>query len=244
MEASTYIALSRQGGLRRQLDVIANNLANMNTTGFKGEKMMFVEHLVRSRGGHKPIGTKISYVRDIATLRDFSEGPLEGTGNPLDVAIKGDGFFTVRTPQGDRYTRNGRFELDEGGQLVTQAGHPVLAEGGAPVFFAPGDTEITIGRDGTISTQNGDLGKLAVVNFENPQVLRPGAGSLFATEDVPQAVEDPQVQQGMLESSNILPIIEMARMIDVHRKYDSVKNFVEREDDRLKKMVRDLARVA
>jgi len=93
MEASTYIALSRQGGLRRQLDVIANNLANMNTTGFKGEKMMFVEHLVRSRGGHKPIGTKISYIRDIATLRDFSEGPLEGTGNPLDVAIKGDGFF-------------------------------------------------------------------------------------------------------------------------------------------------------
>jgi len=243
MEASTYIALSRQSGLRRQLDIVANNLANMNTSGFKGEKMMFVEHLVRSKGGHKPLAEKISYVRDIATLRDFSEGPLEKTGNPLDLGITGEGFFTIQTDRGDRYTRNGHFQLDEGGQLVTTAGDPVLADGGNPVFFAPGDTKIAIARDGTISTQNGELGKLAIVKFENEQQLRPGAGGLFATNTAAQAVENPNVQQGMLEGANVQPIVEMSRMIQVHRTYDGVKSFIEREDERVRKMVRDIAAV-
>jgi len=243
MESSTYIALSRQGGLRRQLDVVANNLANMNTAGFKGEKMMFVEHLVRSRGGNMPVNEKTSYVRDIATLRDFSEGPLEQTGNPLDLAIDGEGFFTIQTDQGDQYTRNGHFELDQAGQLVTKSGAPVLAEGGNPVFFAPGDTKIAISKDGTISTQNGDLGKLAIVNFTNAQVLRPGAGGLFATDATPNVVATPNVQQGMLEGSNVLPIVEMANMINVHRTYDGVKAFIDREDQRMRKMVRDLAQV-
>ncbi len=244
MESTTYIALSRQGGLRRQLDVVANNLANMNTSGFKGEKMMFVEHLVRSKGGHRPIGEKHAYVRDIATMRDFSEGPLEKTGNPLDLAINGDGYFTVQTEQGDRYTRSGHFELDETGQLVTRAGDPVLAEGGNPIFFAPGDTKIAIAKDGTVSTQNGDLGKLSIVKFDNNQQLRPGAAGLFATEATPTTVENPNVQQGMLEGSNVLPIVEMAHMIQVHRTYDGVKSFLEREDERMRKMVRDLAQVS
>jgi len=243
MESTTYIALSRQGGLRRQLNVVANNLANMNTSGFKGEKMMFVEHLVRSKGGHRPIGEKQAYVRDIATMRDFSEGPLEQTGNPLDLAISGEGFFTIQTDQGNKYTRNGHFELDEAGQLITRSGDPVLAEGGNPVFFAPGDTKIAISRDGTIATQNGDLGKLAIVKFTNGQQLRPGAGGMFATEATPEVVENANIQQGMLEGSNVLPIVEMAHMIDVHRTYDSVKGFLEREDERMRKMIKDLAQV-
>ncbi len=243
MEAASYVALSRQSGLRRQMDIVANNLANMSTSGFKGEKMMFVEHLVKSKGGHKPISERIAYVRDIATLRDHSEGPIETTGNPLDLAISGEGFFTIQTDQGDRYTRNGRFQLDQGGQLVNQQGFPVLAEGGQPIFFAPGDTNISIARDGTVATDNGDLGKLSLVSFENPQEMRPGAGGLFATEAAPQAVENPNIQQGMLEGSNVLPIIEMSRMIDVHRTYDNVKKFIEREDDRMRQMVRDMAKV-
>ena len=97
MEASTYIALSRQGGLRRQMDVLANNLANMNTSGFKSEKMMFVEHLVKSKDSNSLLGQKNAYVRDIATRRDFSEGSLELTNNPLDFGISGDGFFKIQT---------------------------------------------------------------------------------------------------------------------------------------------------
>jgi flagellar basal-body rod protein FlgF len=244
METTSYIALSRQTALRRQMDVVANNIANMNTAGFKGERMMFVEHLVKSKGGERILGDKVSYTRDIATMRDLSEGPLEQTGNPLDVAITGEGYFTIQTETGNRYTRNGRFQLDEGGQLVTQSGAPVLSDGGQPFFFAPGDGKISIGRDGTVSTANGDLGRLAVVTFDNQHRLRPTGGGLFATEGEAKPVERPTVSQGMLEGSNIQPVVEMSRLIEVQRTYESVKNFLEKEDDRMRSMVRDLAEVA
>lgn len=244
METSTYIALSRQGGLQRQMDIVAHNIANMNTAGFKGQDMMFVEHLVKSRGGEKLLGNKLAYARDISTLINFSEGPMEKTGNPLDLAITGDGFFVVRTPQGERYTRNGRFKLDEGGQLVNQSGQPVLSSGGQPFILAPEDTEITVSRDGTIATNNGNLGKLKLVRFENPQQLKRSAGSLYASESPPIDVEQPSITQGMLEGSNVQPIFEMAKMIDIHRTYDSVRNFIEREDDRMRNMIREMARTA
>jgi len=226
------------------MDIVANNIANMSTTGFKGERMMFVEHLVKSKGGDRILGDKISYVRDIATMRDLSAGPLEQTGNPLDMAIEDEGYFVIQTDTGNQYTRNGRFKLDEGGQLVTATGNPVLSDGGQPFFFAPGDTKIAVARDGTISTQNGDLGRVAVVNFENEHELRPNAGGLYATEATPTPVERPNVVQGMLEGSNIQPVVEMARMIQVHRAYDGVKSFLEKEDDRMRKMIRNLAEAA
>lgn len=244
METSTYIALSRQGGLRRQMDIVAHNIANMNTAGFKGEDMMFVEHLVKSRGGEKLLGNKLAYARDISTLINFNEGPMEKTGNPLDLAITGDGFFVVRTPQGERYTRNGRFKLDEGGQLVNQAGLPVLSSAGQPFILAPEDTEITVSRDGTVSTNNGNLGKLKLVRFENPQQLKRSASGLYASESPPIDVEQPSIAQGMLEGSNVQPIFEMAKMIDISRTYDNVRNFIEREDDRMRNMIREMARTA
>ena len=112
MEATTYIALSKQGGLRRQMNIVAHNLANMNTTGFKGEKLMFVEHLVRSKSDQSILGQKVAYVRDIATRKDFTDGSLELTNNPLDLGISGDGFFKIQTEFGIQYTRNGHFQLD------------------------------------------------------------------------------------------------------------------------------------
>ena len=125
METPTLGALSRQTTLRRQMDIVANNnIANMNTSGYKGERMMFVEHLVKSRGGERILGDKVSYVRDIATMRDLSNGPLEQTGN-LGVALEEEGYFVVQTDTGNNYTRNGRFKLDEGGQL-------------AAIFWRPG----------------------------------------------------------------------------------------------------------
>jgi len=244
METTTYIALSRQATLRRQMDVVANNIANMNTTGFKGERMMFVEHLVKSKGGEQILGDKVSYVRDIATMRDLSDGPLEQTGNPFDVAVAGEGYFIIQTETGNRYTRNGRFQLDDGGQLVNQAGQPVLSDGGQPFFFAPGDGKPAIGPDGTISTANGELGRLAVVTFDNQHQMRPGAGGLFATEGEPKPVEKPRIVQGMLEGSNIQPVVEMSRLIEVQRKYEGVRNFLDKEDERQRRMIKDLAEVA
>ena len=227
------------------MDIVANNIANMNTTGFKGEDMMFVEHLVKTKGGDTPFGVKLAYSRDIATLMNTAEGPMEKTGNPLDLAISGEGFFVVQTPQGERYTRNGRFQMNEGGQLVNQAGQAVLSTGGQPFFLAPEDKEITISRDGTVATNNGTLGKIRVVRFENPQVLKRVAGGLFSAEGAqPTDVTPPNIAQGMLEGSNVQPIFEMAKMIDIHRSYESVRAFIEREDERMRGMIREMGRSA
>jgi len=242
MENTSLIALSRQGTLRRHLNIIANNLANMNTTGFKAKKMMFVEHLARSEGGNGIAGQPISFVRDIATMRDTTAGTLKETGNPLDMAIRGPGYFVVETEDGERYTRNGHFRLDEAGQLVAQGGHPVLSDSGQPFFFSPEDSAIKVAQDGTVSTENGDLGRIRVVRFENDQELRETAGGLLTSESLPQDVETPDVAQNMLENSNVLPILEIAKMIAVERAYSDVKRFITREDERIRTMMRELNR--
>ncbi len=244
MENTSFVTLSRLTTLRREMSVIANNLANMNTTGFKGEKMMFVEHLVRSRDENGILGEKIAYVRDVATVRDLSEGPLKATENPLDVAIHGEGYFVVETPNGDRYTRNGNFTLDTDGQLVTLQGDPVLSDTGQPFYFTPQDRNIEIARDGTITTDAGELGRLQVVQFENPRQLKEVSGGLYDTEATPTPVDEPNVVQSMLEGSNVEPIVEMTRMIDVQRSYKSVQKLVESEHDRIKKMVGELTKTA
>ena len=224
------------------MNVIAHNIANMNTTGFKSEKMMFIQHLAKSRGGEQILGEKIAYVRDIATVRDLTAGGLEKTGNPLDLALSGDGYFVVETAAGERFTRNGRLRLDEAGQLVNQQGNAILSDGGQPFFFAPGDTEITVSRDGTITTANGALGKLRVVTFENQQELTAQAGGLYSSKFDPTDAESPDVVQGMLERSNVQPIIEMTKMISVSRSYESIRRLIEREDERIKTMVEEMAR--
>ena len=247
METTSSIALSRQSGLQRQMDIVANKIANMNTNGFKGEGIMFVQHLVKSPGGGTLSGVKLAYVRDIATVTDHSEGPVERTGNPLDLSIAGDGFFVVQTDNGDRYTRNGRFKLDTDGQLVTQQGNPVMSSGNSPFFFSPEDTEIVISRDGTISTNNGELGKIKLVRFDNLQILAHSPVGLFSSEEKPKENDGDadngkvsQIMQGTLEGSNIKPIFEMAKMIEINRKYDGIRTFMTREDERMRAMIKEM----
>ena len=244
METTSIIALSKQSAIRREMDIIANNIANMNTTGFKGEKLMFEQYLVRSRGGNKIGGEQHAYVRDIASVRDNTDGPMEKTGNTLDLAIDRDGYFVVSTATGDRYTRDGNFQLDQDGQLVTRNGDPLLSDQGAPFFFSPEDNDITISNDGVISTENGSLGKISIVTFDDPQELKIVAGGLYSSRQVPEQVETPNVIQGMLEKSNVQPIIEMTRMIEASRSYESIKGFIEREDGRIKKMIEAYAQGA
>ena len=243
METTSLIAVSKQAVIRRSMSVIANNLANMNTTGFKGEKMMFVEHLVRSPGGTKIGGDKLAFVRDVATVRDLSEGDFKKTGNPLDLAIHGDGFFVIGTPGGERYTRNGNFQIGSDGQLVTRKGDPVLSDGGAPFFLSPGDSQIDIDSGGTLSTENGELGKIAVVNFANRRDMRLIAEGLYSSRQQATPVEEANISQGMLEGSNVQPIVEMTRMIEVHRSYEGTKSFIQKEDERMKNMIKAYAQV-
>ena len=241
METPTYVALSRQTALLRQMDVVANNLANMTTPGFKVESEVFTTVPIRSQTFGNP--RKLAYVQDFATARDFSTGPITPTGNDLDVAIQGPGFFAVQTPEGPRYTRLGHFELNAAGQLVTKQGYPVLA-GGAPVTINPDDGPVQIAADGTISadrTQQGNAqvvyGKLDVVDFLDRTTLVPQEGVMFRTDAPPIAVAQPGVAQRMLEQSNVQPVKELTSMIWVQRNYESVQRFLDGEDDRMRRAV-------
>ena len=244
METTSYIALSRQTALRTEMTAIANNMANMNSTAFKGERLLFVDQLIKSKSDNFIADQNLSYVRDIASYRDTTDGPLKQTNNPLDIALVGDGYFTVDTAGGERYTRNGSLSLDSGGQLVTQQGDPILTEGGAPVFFAPEDTAITITKDGTIATENGIIGKLSVVTFTNEQAMLREAGGYFNTDEQPIPVDRPSIEQGMLESSNIKPILEMTRMIKVSRQYASTQKMIDREDERIRRMIQEYVKIS
>jgi len=242
METTAYIALSRQGVLRREMSSIANNLANMNTTGYKSERMMFVDHLSRSRSGDFIADQRLAFVRDVASYTDLGEGPIKQTSNPLDVALHGDGYFVVKGLDGtDQYTRNGSFRLDSAGQLVTQSGLPVSADAGAPIFFSQTDTNITIASDGTVSTENGQIGKLRVVTFQDPYNVQRLAEGFYTTDQQPIDKADASVVQGGLEGSNVQGILEMTRMIQVSRSYSSAQKLMDGEHERIRKAVRELA---
>ena len=241
METPSYVALSRQTALARQMDTVANNLANVATPGFKNEVEIFTTVPIRSQVRGSP--QKLSYVQDFATARDYSTGPMQPTGNDLDVAIQGSGFFTVQTPNGPRYTRLGHFQLNAAGQVVTKQGYPVLA-GGAPLSVDPDDGTVQISGDGTVSadrTQEGNAqvvyGKLDVVDFANRDSLKPEEGVLFTTDAPPIQVAQPGVVQRMLEQSNVQPVKELTTMIWVQRSYEAVQKFIDGEDDRMKRAI-------
>lgn len=224
MENALTLSLSNQMVTRRNMEVIANNIANMGTTGFKRESAVFEEYIVpveTTETGAAPEKENLSFVRDWSVVHDMSNGNLATTGAPLDAAIEGGGFFVVSTPQGERYTRNGHFGRDDTGRLVTSTGHPVLDAGGGEIQFAPDETQIRIANDGTISTENGLRGQLQLVTFDNLQTLKKEGDSLWASDQ--PATVDPasRVLQGMLEQSNVQPVVEMVRMIETMRSYQA-----------------------
>lgn len=238
METPTYIALSRQMVLRNQMDVVANNIANASTPGFKAEMMLMSEvELPAERG------VDLSYVQDFATARDFSPGALRATGNDLDLAIQGDGFFAVQTPDGVRYTRVGRLQLDANGTLVTNQGYPVLASGGA-VTIDPDDGPVNIAEDGTISTDLGIggqqmvvAGKLDLVDFADRGKLTPTQDNLFDPNGQQPTAATGKIAQGMLEDSNVRPIIEMTSLIEVTRNYQAMQRFLDSEHERQRRAI-------
>ena len=237
MENATYIGLSRQMVLRRQLDVVANNIANASTTAYKGERSLFVTHLAKI-----PHSNRLAYVRDQALFLDTRVGGMTRTENRLDVALRNDGHFVVDTPQGPRYTRNGHFHLDSDGRLVTANGHPVLLEGDIEAVFEPTETDIRVARDGTVSAGPTKLGRLQIVRFENPQTLLKAGDSLYAARQAPQPVEKPDLVQGAIEESNVEPIVEMTRMISLMRSYQSTKQMLDGEHQRQRRAIERLTR--
>ncbi len=239
MENASYIGLSRLSTMRREMDIIANNLANMNSNAYKGERIMFEEFLSRDVNN-----SRTSFVTDTGVLRDYRPGKLVSTGNPLDIAINGEGYMTVDTPQGRRYTRDGNLRLDNDRRLVTSGGHPVLDNRGREIKFPEALSDRpAIAVDGTITVGQEQVGKIDLVSFENDQGLRKTAQGLYATDLEPKpAPEGSSISQSLLESSNVEPIIEMTNMIDLMRQYQNTQNLIDGEHDRLRKAVERLGR--
>ena len=231
IENAQLISLSRQIALQRQMDVVANNMANINTTGFKAEEMLFEEYVMPvARDRSFPSADQpLSYVQDWATMHNLSAGATVQTGNDLDVALNGDGFFAVQTPGGERWTRSGAFQIDNSGTLVDLNGNAILGEGG-PVRFGPEETGITIADDGTISTDAGAKGKLRLVEFANAQELQRDGANLFSG-GTPAPATNTRVMQGFVERSNVSGVSEMAEMIRVTRAYESTASMTQRQDE-------------
>jgi flagellar basal-body rod protein FlgF len=252
MENTLLIGLSRQTVLERQLDVVANNIANVNTTGYKADNSLFEEYL--NSGAHEDnfVGSdrRVSYVQDRGTFRDFTEGSNEQTKNPLDIAIDGSAFLVVQTPAGERYTRDGGLQLNNQGQLVTAAGNPVLGTGG-PIVFQPTDHDINVTPDGTVSVVEGNgrtdsiRGKLRLVNFADAQKLLKEGFNLYAAGEggAPQPDTKSVVRQGYLEKSNVNSVAEMGRMMEVTRAYTAISTLIQQQSDLHKTAIQQLADV-
>ncbi|HVV80463.1 MAG TPA: flagellar basal-body rod protein FlgF [Pseudolabrys sp.] len=238
MSNSALVGLSRQVALGRELDVVANNIANMNTTGFKADGSIFEEYL--SPTARTPADSKISFVRDRGTWHDMTQGPTQHTGNPLDVAIDGKGFLVVQTPRGERYTRNGSLQIGPTGNLMTADGFPIVGDSG-PITLQPTDRQISIAEDGTVSVREGtstadtQRGKLRVVSFDDAQRMRltkDGSGTFAAPAGVtPQPETNVRVIQGAVEKSNVRGVVEITRMIEITRSYTQLSAMLQQQSD-------------
>jgi flagellar basal-body rod protein FlgF len=254
MENAVLIGLSRQIALHRELEVVANNIANLNTTGYKSDGSIFQEFLmpVARSGRFQPADQRLSFVQDRATWHNFSTGATRPTGNPLDLAIDGDAFLVVQTARGERYTRNGALQISSTGELVTSAGDRVLGDGG-PIQFQNTDNNIAINRDGTITVREGgnansnsSRGKLRLVRFAQVQQLLKEGSSLFrAPEGVaPQPADlSVRVVQGSIEQSNVNSVIEMARMVELTRTYSHIAGLLQQAGEQRRNAIDKLAEV-
>ncbi len=231
MDNAQIVSLSRQMALQRQMDVVANNLANINTTGFKAEDILFTTaQMPGARDTSFAFADQpLAFTEGWATMHDLAAGSITDTGNPLDVALEGDGFLTVQTPEGERYTRAGSLQIDSTGTLVDVNGNPVLSELG-PVHFEPGQTDVSITANGNILTSTGSKGKLKIVEFDNPQELTRAGNNLFAG-GTPVTATDTRVVQGAIERSNVSGVAGMTEMIRVSRAYETLANLMQQQDD-------------
>lgn len=227
MQNTTTIALSRLTAQQRAMDVTATNIANASTPGYRGARTLFTDWLVRSEGGQQ-----IAYTQDRATYRDNAQGPLTHTGNALDLALSGEGYLTVGTANGPRLMRGGHFELDAQGAIIDGQGNALLDTAGSPLRISTADTQLTIASDGTLSSENGRIGRIGVVQPDDERHLRSEGGRLFISDGPTQQVARPKVSQGVIENSNVQPALELTRMMNALREFQFASEFVRTESER------------
>jgi flagellar basal-body rod protein FlgF len=248
MENVSLVGLSKQVALRRELDIVANNVANMNTTGFKADDIIFNEYLsdaARENSFAKGNDRKVSFVWDRATWYNTDQGELQPTGNPLDVALTGDGMFVVDTGKGERYTRNGSFQINSENQLVNNQGLQIMGEAG-PIVLQKSDKNVVIASDGTVSAEGGNRGRLRIVKSDSPKDFVKDGENLYSLRDertAQPAGRDATISQGFLEKSNVRAVEQMSRLIQVTRAYADLASMLDRLDSSRKERLKDLSNV-
>lgn len=234
MDNTGYITITRQSGLAREMQVVANNIANSSTTGFRAEGVIFSEYIQPV-----PRGASLSMGQGNVRNTSFEQGGLTQTGGTFDFAIEGDGYFLIQTPDGERLTRAGAFTPNAEGELVTYDGYPVLDAGAAPVFVPPG-ASIAVSSDGTLSADGAPVGQLGIVKpIDAKDLIREG-GVMFRSDAGYEPTEGARVMQGFVENSNVNAIGQLARMIEVQRAYEMGQKFLEREDERVRAAMKAL----
>ena len=237
METAGYTTLTRQAGLLREMQVVANNIANAATTGFRQEGLIFSEHVQRTEAG-----PSLSMARANVRNTSMVQGGLTQTGGRLDMAIEGNGFFLIETPAGERLTRAGSFGLTAAGDLVTNDGFRVLDAGGAPVFAPPDATDLHVAADGTVSSDGRPLTQIGLVQPADPIDLIREDGVMFRTQGPTEPALDGKILQGFLEGANVDPVGQIARMVEVQRAYEMGQSFLDAENERIRQAMKTFVR--
>lgn len=238
MENATYATITRQSGLMNEMRVVANNIANASTTGFQAEGVMFAEYIKSLGSGNESLSMATSEVRTTSQV----QGGLDNTGGTFDLAIEGAGYFLIQTPDGERLTRAGAFTTNSDGDLVTADGHRVLDAGGTPVFVPQGVGSIGIAPDGSMSANGQPIGQIGLVVPIDPNGLTRQSGVMFEAEGGFEPAVEGKVLQGYLEESNVNPILQVSRMIEVQRAYELGQSFLDKEDERIRAVIQAVSR--
>lgn len=236
MDNASYTTLTRQSGLKREMQIVANNIANAATTGFRQEGLIFSEHVQKIDGDNS-----LSMASGNIKQTSMQQGALTKTGGTFDFAIEGDGFFLIETPAGERLSRAGNFSPNAVGDLVNSDGFRVLDAGGAPVFIPPDATDLSVAADGTVSTNGRPIAQIGLYEAIDPLQMVREDGVMFRAESGVEPSQNGKIVQGFLEGSNVDPITQIARMIEVQRAYEMGQSFLQAEDERIRNALRSFS---
>lgn len=236
MDNASYATLTRQGGLRQEMQVIAHNIANATTNGFQKEGLIFSEFVRQLDDNDSALSMATAH----AHMVDRTQGQLSQTGGTFDLAIEGEGYFMVQTPEGNRLTRAGTYHPNADGLLATADGALLLDTGEVPIFVPPAMRDVFVAPDGTISGGDQPLGQIGLFQPTDPTTMTRASGARFAVEGAMIPLEEPNMVQGFVEASNVDPVLEVARMIEVQRAYEQGRNLMSSEDERIRTVIQTL----